>query len=119
MATTASPPLYFPVHARQERPAPSLVELWLLSMDAVMQIPMAGARRCSCLHGSQRRRPRTAAETPVRAATWIPSGSCPRHARRNAAASSSSDALRCVALARSGYPPSICVAPARRRRNLR
>jgi hypothetical protein len=32
------------VHARQERPTPSLAELWLLSMDAVTQIPMAGAR---------------------------------------------------------------------------
>ncbi|PWZ16842.1 hypothetical protein Zm00014a_042348 [Zea mays] len=53
-------------------------------------------------------RPRSHMDLPV---------SRPRRARCNAAVSSSSDALRCVALARSGYPPSTCAAPACRRRN--
>ncbi|XP_020406674.1 uncharacterized protein [Zea mays] len=43
----------------------------------------------------------------------------PWHARRNAAASSSSDTLRCVVLARTGLTSSICAASARRRRNPR
>jgi hypothetical protein len=42
---------------------------------------------------------------------WIPSASRPQRARRKVTASSNSDALRCVALARSGHPPSICAVP--------
>nr|ACG44620.1 hypothetical protein [Zea mays] len=52
-------------------------------------------------------------------ATWTSFASCPRRAPRNPAASSNSDALRCVALARTGLTSSLYAASACRRRNPR
>jgi hypothetical protein len=89
--------------SRQRRELPPFLPPPRLGPAAVGPDRHLGTRSPMCMSSSSRdARPCSHVDLPT---------SRPQRARRNAAVSRSSDALRCVALARSDYPPSTCAAP--------
>jgi hypothetical protein len=81
-----------------------------VSSSSQLAHPLFGDMRSSCM-SQIITAASSSAGVVLQQRPWIPSAPRPRCARRKVTASSSSDALRCVALARWGHPSSICAVP--------